>query len=231
MMRPPDSTATLAPVGPDAVETLRAPDLLSTVCHDLRAPLASILMGTGFLHRALSPDDQAARRVVEAIQRSAEGMNQAIATFSDLARLGTHELSLEIAPHDVGALVKAAFDELVAGPLAQGMAISLELQPEIAPLPCDRERVVQILRQLAGAALRGLPQGGDIVLRAAADVGVRVEIVAKRNTAVGSRPITMEPPRPALALAKGLIELHGGSLEVTANADALALSFALPRPA
>ena len=229
-MQPPDGGATAAPQVADIMETIRTPDLLASVCHDLRAPLASIVMGAGFLRRALSPEDQAARRVVEAIHRAADGMNQAITTFSDLARLQMHELTLEMGPHDFGAIVKSVFDEVVAEPSAQGMAISLELGPDIPTVPCDRERMVQILRQLTGAALRVVPDRGTLVIGARTDGSgsVRVDAVIRRHGEPNARRITSEPPKPTLALARGLIELHGGKLAVAGDADALTMSFALP---
>jgi two-component system sensor histidine kinase HydH len=229
-MQPPDIDPTEAPQVPALADTMRTPDLLSSVCHDLRAPLASIVMGAGFLRRALSPDDQAARRVVEAIHRAADGMNQAITTFSDLARLGMRELTLELGSHDLGAIVKSVFDEVVAEPSAQGVAISLELAPDLPTMRCDRERMVQILRQLTGAALRVVPDRGTLLIGARTDGSgsVRVDLVIRRHGEPNARRITSEPPKPTLALARGLIELHGGKLAVAGDADALTMSFALP---
>jgi signal transduction histidine kinase len=229
-MQPPDAEATMAPQVPTLPDTIRTPDLLSTVCHDLRAPLASIVMGAGFLRRALSPEDQAAHRVVEAIHRAADGMNQAITTFSDLARLEMHELTLEIGSHDLGAIVKSVFDEVVAEPSAQGIVISLELAPDLPTMRCDQERMVQILRQLTGAALRVVPDRGTLVIGARTDGSgsVRVDLVIRRQGEPNARRITSEPPKPTLALARGLIELHGGRLAVAGDADTLTMSFALP---
>jgi signal transduction histidine kinase len=236
-MLPAETAAALSaepPPGPAPAETIsprRAPDLLSSVCHDLKDPLASIVMGAGFLRRALSPEDQAAQRVVEAIHRAAERMSQLISSFSDLARLETHELTLEVHPLDVGALVKAAFEAFVADAAAQNVVVSLELEPVLPTVPCDRDRVLQILRHLTASALRVVPERGTIVVVGAADAtgGARIQVVAKRGPGPTSRRIGSEPPKPAMALAKGLIELHGGSLTAVGDGDALTLTFVLPR--
>lgn len=220
-----------APTPVESVSPRRAPDLLSSVCHDLKDPLASIVMGAGFLRRSLSPEDKAAQRVVEAIHRAADRMSQLITSFADLARLETHELTLEVLPHDLGAIVKAAFEQFVAEATAQNVPVSLELDPGLPTLPCDRERMLQILRHLTASALRVVPEGGCIVI--AADTGasgaVRIQVLAKRAPGPSARRIGSEPPKPALALARGLIELHGGRLAVATDGDALTLSFALPR--
>jgi signal transduction histidine kinase len=188
-------------------------------------------MGAGFLRRALSPEDLAAQRVVEAIHRAADGMSRVITTFSDLARLQMKELALEIGPHDVGAIMKTVLGELVAEPAARDVAISLEVEPGLPALACDSERVTQILRQLAGAALRVVPDRGSLILRARADGSdaVRVAVLARSHADPGSRRITMEPPKPALALATGLVELHGSSLAVAGDETSVTFSFTLPR--
>ena len=233
-MLPAETGAEAEPPVPGAPESsapMRAPDLLSSVCHDLKDPLASIVMGAGFLRRALSPEDVAAQRVVEAIHRAADRMSQLIASFSDLARLEMHELTLEVQPHDLGAIAKDAFEQFVGLAKGQNVPFSLELDPGLPTLPCDRERLLQILRHLAASTLRVVPEGGSIVLHASAESGglVRFSIVAKRRPGPSSRRITSEPPKPALALARGLIELHGGNLEVAGDGDALSLSFVVPR--
>jgi signal transduction histidine kinase len=228
------ATAT-EPSAPTPVETIsprRAPDLLSSVCHDLKDPLASIVMGAGFLRRSLPSEDLPAQRVVEAIHRAADRMSQLITSFADLARLETHELTLDVRPEDTGAIVKAAFELFVADAKAQNIPVSLELEPGLPTLPCDRERVLQIFRHLAASALRVVPEGGSMAIVAdtvAGGGGVRIEVVAKRGRAPGSRSIASEPPKPALALARGFIELHGGSLAVVGDGNTLTLSFDLPR--
>jgi len=111
--------------------------------------------------------------------------------------------------------------------------VSLELEPGLPTLPCDRERLIQTLRHMTASALRVVPEGGSVVIVANKDAGggVRMQVIAKRSPAPGSRRIVSEPPKPAMALAKGLIELHGTALAAAADGDALTLSFTLGRGA
>ncbi|HEX3594542.1 MAG TPA: HAMP domain-containing sensor histidine kinase [Polyangiaceae bacterium] len=223
---PPPAAAPVETISPR-----RAPDLLSSVCHDLKDPLASIVMGAGFLRRALPPEDQAALRVVEAIHRAADRMSQLISSFSDLARLETHELTLDVRPHDIEGLVRAAFETFASEAAAQNVAVSMELAPELPTVPCDRERMLQVLRHLSASALRVVPERGSIVVGGSTDPSgaLQLRVIAKRGTGPGSRRIGSEPPKPALALARGLVELHGGSLTVVGDGDSLTLAVLLPR--
>src|SRR5580692_6718048 len=61
-------------------------DLASVLCHDLKDPLASVVMGAGFLQKVLPPEDDGVRRVVNAIARSADRLGQIITDFHDLAK-------------------------------------------------------------------------------------------------------------------------------------------------
>ena len=205
-------------------------DLLASVCHDLNEPLASILMGTGFLRGTLASTDGSARRVVETIHRAATRMGQRISSFSDLARLEAGDLRLEIGPHDPAAVTQVAFEELK--PVAQGRQVSASLdlsglKPSLR-VSCDRPRLLQIFRNLWACALHLSPAGAAIVMKAAYDGAeeVRFGVTVRRPST--SRPPTVELPKPELALASGLIDLHGGRLAIERDDDTLDLSFCLP---
>jgi signal transduction histidine kinase len=207
------------------------PDLLSSICHDLKAPLASIVMGAGFLRQVVSPDNAAALRVVDAIRRASERMSQLIVSFSDLAKLEMHELTLQVRPYDIGVVVRTAVEQFVPDATAQGVPVSLELGPEVSALriSCDRDRVLQIFRHLTTCALRVVPEGGTIAIRVDAEgAGLpRFELEAKCPEGPDCRHIATEPSKPDLAIARGLIELHGGRLVIVSDENALKLTFTL----
>ncbi len=83
-------------------------DLTAIVCHDLKDPLASIVMGAGFLRKTVAVDDAPARRVVEAILRSTDRMGQVIGDFHDLARLEAGRIGLDLRAWDVVPILRAA---------------------------------------------------------------------------------------------------------------------------
>jgi signal transduction histidine kinase len=205
--------------------------LLSSVCHDLKDPLASIVMGAGFLRRTLAPEDAGTRRVVEAIHRAAERMTRLIANFADLARLQAHELTLDVRLDDVAASVQSAFEQFLPEATAQQVPVTLEVEANLPEAPCDRARLVQALRHLGACALRVVPDGGRIVMGASGEGPgqVRVEVAAKRPAGPNTRRIVSDPPKPELAIAQGIVELHGAHLSTLGDGDALTFSFVLPR--
>jgi|HubBroStandDraft_1064217.scaffolds.fasta_scaffold161350_2 signal transduction histidine kinase len=207
-------------------------DLLSSVCHDLKVPLASIVMGVGLLRRVLRPEEDVALRVVETMHRSADRLTQLITTFHDLGRLQSQALALNLLPHDVGAIARAAFDQFIGAAKAQNVPASFECGSGDLRASCDRDRLMQAVHLLAVCALRILPEGGSITLRvdAEANDAVRVRVQGDRG-GPGCRPIVAELPKPELAIAKGLVDLHHARLDLTGDDSKVVLLVTLPRHA
>lgn len=210
--------------------------MLSTICHDLKDPLASIVMGTGYLQRALPADDASgpARRVVDAIGRSTDRMTRLLTDFSDLAALDRHELTLRWASHGISEIARAAMDQIASQASPHGISATLDVAPAIEELAvrCDAARLTQILVQLAAAALRVAPEKGSLALKVEADGDASVRFHLQTSGPASPRDATlprMETPKLPLALARGLIELHGGCIEASRDDDGVAFTFTIPR--
>jgi K+-sensing histidine kinase KdpD len=205
-------------------------DLVSSLCHDLRAPLASIVVGAGLLRKILRPEEATALRMVDTIHRSADRLTHLLTTFHDLGRLQSHELALSVLLNDVGAIASTAFDEFVHEATAQGVSATFERGPGNLQASCDRARLVQALRLLAVCMLRIVPDGWTITLRADVETtnAVRIGVHGERG-GPGCRSVVAELPKPELAIARGLIDLHHGRLDVTGDADRVVLSATIPR--
>jgi signal transduction histidine kinase len=201
-------------------------DLVSIVCHDLKDPLASIVMGAGFLKRTIPAADESARRVVEAIARSADRMNQVVSDFHDLAKIESGLLMVDLRPCEIACAIEGAMSSFAAQ--ARDRGITLRFEAADSPMAsCDRSRLLQILSKLMGNALRFTEAGGEIVVRVERD-GDRVR-VSVRDTgrgipaelleeifdrAANARRSPRDGPGMGLAIARGLAELQGGSIGV-----------------
>jgi two-component system phosphate regulon sensor histidine kinase PhoR len=228
-------------------------DLLSIICHDLKDPLASIVMGAGFLRKVIPADEQfaSARRIIEAISRSSDRMNRVIGDFYDLGKLEGGHITIDKQPHDAVAIARASFD--VFTPLAKAKSISLDFvgggvgdaggSSEPLLVLCDRARVMQVIAKILENAIKFTPEGGSITLAVAAkgnDVEVSVKdsgrgITEERRPTVFNREANwMATPRDGpglgLAIAKGFMDLHGGAIGVSSEPTKGArFWFTLPR--
>jgi signal transduction histidine kinase len=207
-------------------------DLISVVCHDLKDPLASIVMGAGFLRKTAAGEDATAARVIGAITRSADRMSQLVADFHDLAKLEDGRLQVERRPCDVAVTLRGAMAPLDA--LAKDRGVTLELEAPETPVValCDGARLVQMVGKLAGNAVRFTPSGGRVTVRVARDAdAVRVAvqdtgrgIAAERlstifDHAANARRTPRDGPGLGLAIVRGLAELQGGSVSVRSRLD------------
>jgi signal transduction histidine kinase len=218
-------------------------DLVSIICHDLKDPLASIVMGAGYLKKTIPAEESAARRVVDAISRSADRMNHVVSDFHDLAKLEAGLLPFEPQPCDVVATLHLAMAPLHAQARERAIALGLEVPNERPLAQCDRIRLGQIASKLIGNALKFTPPEGRIVVRVTAeDERVRISvsdtgrgIPAERlpvifDRAANARHTPRDGPGLGLAIVRGLVELGHGEIMVESRVgEGSTFAFTLPR--
>jgi signal transduction histidine kinase len=223
-------------------------DLVSIICHDLKDPLASIVMGAGFLKKTVAAEGEegrSARKVVDAIARSADRMSQVIGDFHDLSKLEAGALEVDTRPCDVAAAIRAAIGPFAqqAGERSLDLVVDAPGEPVLAQ--CDRGRFVQIVGKLAHNAIKFTPAGGRITARVEDPLNDRIVRVSVADTgrgippeivgqifdhAANARRTPREGPGLGLAIARGLVELQGGELTVSSRVGVgSTFTFTLPR--
>jgi signal transduction histidine kinase len=217
-------------------------DLVSIICHDLKDPLASIVMGAGYLRKTIPPEETAARRVVDAVARSADRMSQVVGDFHDLARLEAGTLPFEPRPCDVVATLQGAMPPLLAEARERNLTLTLEAPRSCPSAMCDRLRLLQIVSKLVGNALKFTPADGRIAVGVAGqEQSVRVSvsdtgrgIPPERIPTVfdhgaNARRSARDGPGLGLAIVRGLVELHRGEIAVDSRVgEGTTFTFTLP---
>lgn len=138
-------------------------EMLAVVSHDLRTPLQAIALGASGLEGvAASPP---ARRSLAAIAGAAAHMQHLIGELLDVAKLdgGAPALQRERCP--AGELLEATASLFRERAAKAGVELSCRAEPRCAP-SADRERLLQVLSNLVGNALRFTAAGGRITLTA-----------------------------------------------------------------
>ncbi len=150
----------------DAALTSRE-DFLAIVTHDLRNLLGGVALGAELLRDAARSGHPAAMidRHAERIQRCTAQMNRLIGDLMDVASLDAGRLRVEPVPQDVSVLVRETMDAFLPPATAQGITLTSEVGPGIGLVELDHSRMLQVLANLIGNALKFTPTGGRVSLR------------------------------------------------------------------
>jgi PAS domain S-box-containing protein len=217
-------------------------EVLAVVSHDLRGPLSIIEMGTTALLRRGAYDAE----VLQRLRRAGQRMSLLIHDLLDVSALEAGQLRMQLAAEAPAALVADALD--LARPLADAKHLHLAAEGELpaARVVCDHERVVQVFANLLGNAIKFTDEGGTICVRITElDGAVRFAVT---DSGIGIPPEQVahvfdrfwQAGRRAgggvglgLAIAKGIVEAHHGSIRVESPGDGRGstFSFDLPRAA
>jgi signal transduction histidine kinase len=136
-------------------------EFLAIVSHDLRNPLNNISMAT----QNLLEEPGVAKDVKElasSIGRSAGEMLRLIEDLLDIERIAVGKLTLHIEQHDVREIIKQAVEQLQEVAASKGITLSAEPQDVSGYVVCDRNRVMQVLSNLIGNAIKFTPAKGKI---------------------------------------------------------------------
>ncbi|MBX6364235.1 MAG: response regulator [Gemmatimonadetes bacterium] len=207
------------------------------VSHDLRNPLGTIQICATALLDPKPPPLSGIRDMARIIQRSVAWMQQIVHDLLDRASLDAGRLALERRPTAAAEVIGAA--QAMFAPVAEeaGLEFLVESEPDLPHLDADPDRLLQALANLLSNAMRFTPAGGHVALsvrraseREAAAAGAPGAVrFAVRDTGPGIPPEDLahvfdwfwqsrrrgrSGAGLGLAIARGLIEAHGGRLAV-----------------
>jgi PAS domain S-box-containing protein len=206
-------------------------EVLSVVSHDLGNPLAAIIMAAEMALRSRPAPADAMRANLDAIRTSADQMERLIQDLLEIRRMEVGQLELRPVPVDPTDALHVACRVLM--PLAAVKRIQLESDvPAGTPrVLADRGRLNQILSNLIGNALKFTPNEGriDVSVREA-DGEVRFQ-VADTGPGIPAEQLARVFDRfwqarsggrtrgigLGLAIARGLVEAHGGRIGVSSD--------------
>ncbi|MBZ5498395.1 MAG: HAMP domain-containing protein [Acidobacteriia bacterium] len=143
-------------------------DFVAHVSHELKVPLASMQETIQLLLEQLpGPLGDKQRRLLELNLASGQRLSAMIGNLLDLSRMEAGVLEYELKSNDLAGLARTAAAELQ--PVAGERDLTLELEVPEQPLmvECDGDRILQIIRNLLGNAVKFSPRGKAIRVRVA----------------------------------------------------------------
>jgi signal transduction histidine kinase len=203
--------------------------ILSVVAHDLRNPLASIAMDAEMVRNLLSEEEHRVQcRTIVRIERTAQRMHALVEDLLEVSRLESGTFA--ICPRPVAPQTILADAEAMLQPLARARGIRLHFQgpADLPLLHADGERIIQLLSNLIGNALKFTPPAGAVHVRWAAqdaELALSVEdtgegIPPEQLPHVfdpfwqGSAAARRRGLGLGLVIARAIVEAHGGRIAI-----------------
>jgi len=215
--------------------------VLGVVAHDLRNPLNLLGMTTQLLAEPdLAPERRQATIAIST--RAVQRMNRLIGDLLDIVRLETGHLSLNLGRSDANHLLTETIDAFEARASEQGISLVSTLAPAGTVVQADEERVLQLMDNLVGNALKFTPSGGRVSIGGYVDDGELRVAVADTGPGIPeeqrsrlfdrfwqARGADRRGLGLGLAIAKGIAEAHGGRLWVDSTVgEGSTFQFAIP---
>jgi two-component system phosphate regulon sensor histidine kinase PhoR len=224
------------------VQTTRR-ELIGNISHEFRTPLAGIKAMVETLGGGAVDDKKAAQDFLTRIDSEVDRLTQLVAELTELSRIETGKTELKKEPVDLNQLVEEVITRLNPQVERQGLSIRREFAADLPSVSADKERVRQVVANLAHNAIKFTPAGGEITITTrvleesvAVDItdtgiGIPVEDVPRvfERFYKGDKARTGEGTGMGLAISKHVIEAHGGNISVESEEGKGSIfSFSLP---
>ncbi|MFN8499148.1 MAG: ATP-binding protein [Anaerolineae bacterium] len=217
--------------------------LIGDVAHELRTPLSTI---EGYTEGLLDGVVQPAPEIWAVLHDEVGRMRRLVQDLQELSRAEAGRLPLAMSPQAPAFLVEQAVTRIRPQFADKDISLSANVSPDLPPVQADPDRIIQVLINLLGNALRYTPPGGSVAVTAK----VRADVVMFRvtDTGVGIAPehlphlferfYRVDKARSralggsgiGLTIAKALIEAQGGRIwaDSAGPGQGATFSFSLP---
>jgi len=220
-------------------------DFLATLSHELRTPLNAILGYARMLRTGVMGRDKQIR-ALEVLERSALSLTQIVEDVLDVSRITSGKIRLNLQPVRLPAVVNDALATVLPAAEAKGIVLTTSFDPDVPLVRGDADRLQQVVWNLVSNAVKFTPSGGRVEVSVDAPNGnARIAVT---DSGIGFMPEfaphVFERFRQAdsgfarthgglglgLAIARHLVEMHGGTIEASSAGRDRGATFVVSLP-
>ena len=222
-------------------------EFLATLSHELRTPLNAILGWTQILQRSARPmQPETLDRALDVIDRNARAQVQLIEDLLDLSRIMSGKVRLDLQQVSLVDVVQRTVHSAEPAAAAKDIRLKVILDPTPSTVSADSGRLQQILWNLLSNAIKFTPKGGQVqvllqrvnshIELSVSDTGIGIssdflpyvfERFSQRDSSTNRSAGGLGL---GLAIAKQLVELHGGTIRVRSQGQGLGATFVVELP-
>ncbi len=223
-------------------------EFIDNLSQELRTPLTTISLLAETLARDAATAGDAVpapmRERINKVEVETGNLVQMVNEMLDLARIEGGPAAVHLDDVDLGRLAEASIERLTLFAERQGVALSVEVEPDLPVVRGDEARLGQVLVNLVHNAVKFSPDGGDVTVRVRRDRADVVTSVTDHGIGIPraalprifERFYKVDRTRArgggtglGLAIARHVVNQHGGRIWVTSEEDlGSTFSFALP---
>ena len=224
------------------LQTMRR-ELVGNISHEFRTPLAGIKAMVETLQGGAIDDQTAASDFLSRIEAEVDRMAQLVAELTELSRIETGRVELELEPVNLNLLVEEVITQLKPQAKRQSLSLKNELAADLPIVQAHKERIRQVIVNLMHNAIKFNRPGGsvsaatkrfeDTVVIEISDTGIGIanddlpRIFERFYKADRSR--AGQGTGMGLAIAKHIVEAHGGEIRAQSEeGKGSTFSFSLP---
>lgn len=200
-------------------------EVLSIVSHDLRSPLSTIVFAASTMRTKPPKDAAAAATLADRILRSADRMTRLVGDLVDLSAVRSGRLSIVKRPESVIDILREAIDAHLPAAAEKQIHLSADPEQNLPQVDVDRSRVLQVISNLMSNALKVVPSGGKIELKARGVESRVVFSVIDSGPGINQEDLARifekyfrgkDPQYKGtglgLTIARGIVDAHGGHI-------------------
>jgi two-component system sensor histidine kinase GlrK len=205
-------------------------DFYALMSHELRTPLTSIKEGTNLFLEGLGGNvTEKQKKLLSIIAEESNRLIELVNSLLDISKLEAGMVAYNFSRVELNPLITRAVTEVA--PLAEAKRIRIDKDlHELPALSLDSERILQVLRNLIGNALKFTPRGGAVTVASrrgteglsvsVSDTGPGIAkehaaaIFDKYRQAAGTGPHKLQGTGLGLAIVKHIVQDHGGRVWV-----------------
>jgi len=206
-------------------------EFLANMSHELRTPLNAVIgFSEVLIERMFGEVNPKQEEYLQDILSSGKHLLSLINDILDLSKIEAGRMELEAQPFDLPAALDNALTLIKERAARNSIALDVHVDPRIGEILADERKIKQVLLNLLSNAVKFTPEGGKITMSAVmngrsieisvADTGIGIAAADQETVFEEFRQVGTDYARKregtglGLALARRLVELHGGTLSL-----------------
>jgi signal transduction histidine kinase len=222
----------------------RKDQFLSVLSHELRGPLSAASMAAHVLEKTPGATEQTIK-LSRIINRQISHMSRLVEDLLDVSRVSRGLVSIDKSPVDLRDVITACIEQTMPDAVRKNHQVDVSLPEAACVINGDRTRLIQVVCNIMGNAIRYTPDGGNIRVTVAVvaagysvrvsddGIGIPAHIMPKLFDLYVQAEHTSERVGGlglGLALVKSLVELHAGTVTVSSQGEGCGSTFEILFP-